>query len=99
MKESKAVHSLSCLQRDDDEDRPAVHSTNTTAVAHEIIQNRCELSSHLEKEKQRNKERHIQFLALYYIANMAYKYSISDKKRHWVVKFTLMNSFRFTQKH
>ncbi len=46
---SNGVHSLSCLQRDDDEDGSAVHSTDTTAVAHEIIQNGCELSPHLDK--------------------------------------------------
>lgn len=84
MKESKAVHSLSCLQRDDDEDRPAVHSTDTTAVAHEIIQNGRELSSHLEKEKQR-KTYSVSSITLYCKYSILYPFQTKKKKKKGIV--------------
>lgn len=42
-------HSLSCLQGDDDEDGPPVHSSHAAAVAHEVVQDGGELGPHLPK--------------------------------------------------
>lgn len=40
---------LSGLQSDDDEDGASVHSTHAAGVAHEVIENGCELCPHLRR--------------------------------------------------
>ena len=46
---------LSGLQGDDDEDGASVHPSHTAGVAHEVVQDGCELCSHLHRAQHQRK--------------------------------------------